>query len=261
MYRTLDADRIIATIVTLEQRIAARFPEAGLRKVCNELLEVARDSKLRATAAARPKRGLRAGVAALLGLGLLLLAYVASIIEVKRDAENLYGVLQGIDAAMNILVLMGAGVLFLFTVEARSNRARALSDLNELRSIVHVIDMHQLTKDPSTMAAVGTGTSASPQRQLTAFELVRYLDYCSEMLSLAAKVAALYAQETRDPVVIETESDLVQITSNLSNKIWQKITIVQYHLAAGDGAKAGSAALPPVAKASPVQPSRQVLDP
>ncbi len=261
MYRTLDADRIIATIATLEQRIAARFPDAGLRKVCNELLEVARDSKLRAATAARPNRGLRLGVAALLGLGLLLLAYVASIIEVKRDAENLYGVLQGIDAAMNILVLMGAGVLFLLTVEARSNRARALAELNELRSIVHVIDMHQLTKDPSAHATVGTGTPVSPQRQLTPFELVRYLDYCSEMLSLAAKVAALYAQETRDPVVIETESDLVQITSNLSNKIWQKITIVQYHLAADDAAKAGSAGLPPVATAIPVQPSRQVLEP
>jgi hypothetical protein len=47
------------------------------------------------------------------------------------------------------------------------------------------------------------------------------------MLSLAAKVAALYAQSTKDPVVIETASDLAQITSNLSNKIWQKINIVQ----------------------------------
>lgn len=244
MYRTLDADRIIETIAQLEQRIAARFPQSGLRRVCSELLDVARDSKVRAAEAARPNRGIRWGVAALLALGMLLLAYVASIIEIKRDAENLFGVLQGIDAAMNALVLMGAGVLFLLTVETRWNRQRALADLNQLRSIVHVIDMHQLTKDPSATVAVGTGTPASPKRHLTAFELVRYLDYCSEMLSLAAKVAALYAQETRDPVVIETESDLVQITSNLSNKIWQKITIVQYQMAGDEAAKAASAVLP-----------------
>ena len=31
---------------------------------------------------------------------------------------------------------------------------------------------------------------SSPKRLLSPFELTRYLDYCSEMLSLAAKVAA-----------------------------------------------------------------------
>jgi hypothetical protein len=87
--------------------------------------------------------------------------------------------------------------------------------------------MHQLTKDPSGAIIGGKATASSPARKLTPFELTRYLDYCSEMLSLAAKVAALYAQSTKDPVVIEAASDLAQITSNLSNKIWQKINIVQ----------------------------------
>lgn len=62
---------------------------------------------------------------------------------------------------------------------------------------------------------------------MTAFELTRYLDYCSEMLSLSAKIAALYAQSTSDSVVIEAASDLSTLTTNLSSKIWQKITIVQ----------------------------------
>jgi len=38
---------------------------------------------------------------------------------------------------------------------------------------------------------------------MTPFELGRYLDYCSEMLSLTGKVAALYAQDLDDPVVVE----------------------------------------------------------
>jgi hypothetical protein len=248
MYRTLDPDRIVETIAQLERRIADRFPHAGLGRVCRELLDVAHESKARARAAARADPWLRLAVLTVLGVGLLLLGYVVSIIEVKRDAENLFGVLQGIDAAMNIVVLMGAGLLFLFTLEARANRQRTLAHLSELRSIVHVIDMHQLTKDPSALATVGSGTPSSPQRQLSPFELMRYLDYCSEMLSLAAKVAALYAQETRDPVIIETESDLVQITSNLSNKIWQKITIVQYQIATD--AVAGGAAQPPLPSAA-----------
>ena len=56
---------------------------------------------------------------------------------------------------------------------------------------------------------------------------MRYLDYCSEMLSLAAKVAAIYAQSSKDPQVVAASSDLQQITANLSSKIWQKINIAQ----------------------------------
>jgi hypothetical protein len=48
------------------------------------------------------------------------------------------------------------------------------------------------------------------------------------MLSLVAKLAALYAQDMRDPVVIDTVSDIEAMTTNLSRKIWQKITIVEH---------------------------------
>jgi hypothetical protein len=118
--------------------------------------------------------------------------------------------------------VVGAGVLFLVTFEARTKRAEALADLHELRSIVHVIDMHQLTKDPTA----GVPTMNSPARTLSPYELTRYLDYCSELLSLAAKVAALYAQSSTDPVVIDAVNDLERLTTNLSQKIWQKITLV-----------------------------------
>ena len=47
------------------------------------------------------------------------------------------------------------------------------------------------------------------------------------MLSLTAKVAALYAQVFPDPVVTDAVSDIERITSGLSQKIWQKIMILQ----------------------------------
>ncbi len=106
-------------------------------------------------------------------------------------------------------------------------------ELHQLQSIVHVIDMHQLTKDPSRLLSGGAPTSSSPERPLTPFELTRYLDYCSEMLSLAAKIAALYAQATKDPVIIESTGGLEQLTANLSSKIWQKIRLTQDLVDAG----------------------------
>jgi hypothetical protein len=246
MFRTLDSVKLIGTLRKLRSRIEERFPEAGLAKVCGELTALAEENRGKIVAISRPHLPLRLGVATLLAIGIALIAYVATIIDVKRDTDNLFGVLQGIEALFNIVLLMGAAVLFLVTVEERIKRHRALKDLHELRSIVHVIDMHQLTKDPVAGASVGIATPSSPPRTLTPYELMRYLDYCSEMLSLTAKTAALYAQSLRDPVVVNAVNDIESLTANLSQKIWQKIMILQ----AGATGQNESAATPPAAGAN-----------
>jgi len=53
-----------------------------------------------------------------------------------------------------------------------------------------------------------------------------YLDYCSELLSLIGKVAALCAEESRDSLVLTTVSDLETLTTGMSRKIWQKISLL-----------------------------------
>jgi hypothetical protein len=233
MYRALDPEKIVATLERLEGRISARFENSGLARVCSELTQVAREHKSRVEQIGRRSVLLRLAVSAILLGGVWLLLMIGPLIRFETfAADSIYSVLQGIDAAFNILVLMGAAVFFLFTVEERIKRKRALDALHELRSIVHVIDMHQLTKDPSMMGATAKVTSISPARVLSPFELTRYLDYCSEMLSLSAKVAALYAQSFPDPVVTDAVSDLERVTTNLSQKIWQKISMIHTHWAA-----------------------------
>ena len=134
--------------------------------------------------------------------------------------------LQAVEAAANIVVLLGAVLFFLISLETRLKRNRSLRDLHVFRSIAHVIDMHQLTKDPSSALVSESATASSPQRTMSAFELTRYLDYCSEMLSLTSKLAAIYAQNLPDPVVIDAVNEIESLTTNLSQKIWQKITIL-----------------------------------
>ncbi len=226
-YRTLDADKIVDTLERLHARIQERFPQAGLAKVCAGLVDVARDTKQRAQRIEEPNTLIRLGGFAVIAAGLAAVAYVASIIEFKRSADDLFGVMQGIEAAINVLVLSGAAIFFLSTLESRWKRQRALAHLHELRTIVHVIDMHQLTKDPASVSQPDRATRSSPKRVMTAFELLRYLDYCSEMLSLCAKLATLYAQSSRDAVVISSVTELEQISANLSHKIWQKITLIR----------------------------------
>ncbi|MEZ4893782.1 MAG: hypothetical protein R2778_12305 [Saprospiraceae bacterium] len=64
------------------------------------------------------------------------------------------------------------------------------------------MDMHQLTKDPSHQLVKISDTESSPKRALTREQLTRYLDYCTEILSLNVKIAALFAQHVDDPVVL-----------------------------------------------------------
>ena len=116
------------------------------------------------------------------------------------------------------LVLVGAAIFFLATLESRIKRRRALRALRELRSIAHIIDMHQLTKDPER--------TQPTEREMTAADLARYLDYCSEMLSLTGKVAALYVQNFEDGVALQAVNEIEDLTTGLSRKIWQKLTIV-----------------------------------
>ena len=47
------------------------------------------------------------------------------------------------------------------------------------------------------------------------------------MLSLTGKLAALFSQSVNDEVVIEAVNDVENLGSNLSRKIWQKITMLE----------------------------------
>ena len=225
-YRTLDFEAILKTVRRLERRISERFPGSGLLSICHELVSLAEDVQHRAKAIAAPNIALRTAVYILIFAGIAGLLIIAFAVKFQIGNAELLSVLQAVEAAANIVVLLGAGLLFLISLETRLKRNRSLRDLNVFRSIAHVIDMHQLTKDPSTGLASDHATASSPERTMTPFELTRYLDYCTEMLSLTSKLAAVYAQNLPDPVVIDAVYDIESLTTNLSQKIWQKITIV-----------------------------------
>lgn len=235
-YLAINAASLISTIERLERRIVERFEGRGLAGVCGELAEVARKDRERVAALKRPYLWVRIGVWTVVTLGVAALFFLIKEVKLPslmrlllpgEEEGAALGFFQGVDSAVNVIVLFGAGLFFLLRHEERAKRRIALDDLYELRSLAHVIDMHQLTKDPTILLSDHQRTASSPKEHMTAFELARYLDYCSEMLSLLAKIAALYAQDMRDPVVIESVSDLEAMTTNLSRKIWQKIMIVE----------------------------------
>lgn len=225
MYRNLDAGKIVDTAATLRDRIVERFPGSSLAKLAAELLATCRQASETADWLARPHRLLRATVVVLLLLLFGILVGALLGLRIQPGFANLSDLFQGLEAAVNDVVFLGLAVFFLFTLETRLKRRRALAAIHELRSLAHIVDMHQLTKDPARLLAPGTDTAASPQRTMSPFELTRYLDYCSELLSVISKAAALHVQRFQDPVTMTAVDQVESLAAGLSRKIWQKIMI------------------------------------
>jgi hypothetical protein len=226
MFRRIDSGHLISTAGRLRRRIEERFPDSGLGRIAGELEAVTGEAAEMATTISRPNwilRGLVAlGILALLGV----LGAVASQLKPAQGSPGWSDFMQGLEALVNSLIFAGAAVFFLVGLETRRKRGRVLTALHTLRSLAHIVDMHQLTKDPESVAARGKATASSPERTLTPFELNRYLDYASEMLAIIGKLAAVYVQDFDDPITLNAASDVQDLTVNLSRSIWQKIVVI-----------------------------------
>lgn len=218
---TLDPVKIIETIDTLRLRIESRFPKSGLLGVCGICLKIAEQARARAEFIDRPTYWLRAIIV------LFIVAIVFGIVSVTvflpRHLLDITENWETIEALTSETLLLAAGLFFLISLETRFKRRRALSAIHELRALAHVVDMHQLTKDPERLLPDWIQSEHSPRMTMNAFELGRYLDYCNEMLSLIGKLAAVYIQRFDDEVALEAVTEVEILTASLCDRIWQKI--------------------------------------
>ena len=222
-YKKLDSAKIERTIAALHGKIAESLRDRGLVRVCGELHALSRKAESEAVAIAR-RNWLVVGVAGVLSVVIVGLI-VWSMVHLKPINGPLVfsDYLQALESGINDLLLTGAAIWFLFTVENRLKRRRALNAIHELRAIAHIIDMHQLTKNPSWEGA-GPGGQPAPEAGL---DLHLYFQYCSAMLSLTGKVAALYVQKFNDSETLAAVNEVEELTTGLSRKIWQKMTVLQ----------------------------------
>jgi hypothetical protein len=225
MYRRLNERLLLRTLEVLVRRIEERFPDSGLGKVGRELLALGNDAAVNTAWLRRPIWPLRiATYASLVAAGILLVAAIAVLPEFRMEGWSEF--FQGTEALVQDVVFLGIAAYFVMTLETRLKRRRALGAIHSLRSLAHIVDAHQLTKDPERLRASRPDTASSPVRDMTREQLGRYLDYCSELLSLTSKLAALYVQDFNDPVVLGAVSEVETLCGGLAGKIWQKITML-----------------------------------
>lgn len=225
----LEADLVQVSIAHLGQRIAARFPARNLVQVAAQLADLA-DEVEDTSGASRTRLRIARWVSTVLGLAITaatVLIVVAVLRQVRVElVDGSADWVPLVESGINDVVFAGIAIWFLLALPARFERARILALLHRLRSLAHVIDMHQLTKDPEHLNPNYSPTGVSVRDPMSREEMAHYLDYCSELLSLTGKVAALCAEASEDDVILDTVAGVESLTSDLAARIWQKISLL-----------------------------------
>ena len=145
----LREDRLLETVKKVGQQIRTRFPDSGLSKLADDVVLITRDALVRAAAIRRPNLWLRAG------LGLVAVIAIGGVVayaQSRPDGRTTWQTaLSFFDEAKGSAAVLTAAAIFLVTLETRLKRSRALRAVHELRAVAHIIDMHQLTKDPDKL--------------------------------------------------------------------------------------------------------------
>jgi hypothetical protein len=217
-YRHLRAEKLIETVQNLAVRVTTRFPGAGLGQVACVVTTITQEAAATAEGIRRPNWWLRGG---LIALALLVVGgAIVVAIDLRHTDNALTRITEFIKLTSGALVYLVAGGVFLWTLETRFKRAKAVRAIHELRGLAHIIDMHQLTKDPERKPDPGATA-------LTLEEMWQYLHYCTELLAIITKLGQLYVQDFPDGTTLAAVDQLENLGTGLSQKIWQKIMILE----------------------------------
>lgn len=235
-YRALDPKRILLTAKKTREQIAELFPGSGLEGVAKELVEVAHETRAQTHLISKPLWGLRIGIGLLVLMVVCLPCVALGVIELTETKPQLWDFLEATDAGIHILLVLAGGILFLVATERRIQRKRAMSSLNELRSLAHIIDMHQMSKDPITRQTETTDPEVLRGRTVhTPVQLGQYLDFSADMLSIVGKLAALYPQNLDDRDVLVAVNEIESLSTSTARKVWQKLMILNQVMLSGAG--------------------------
>ena len=220
---------VIETARRLRDRIGARFPDRGIHRVAQELVSLTEQVADTSAGSRRRSRLVRSASHTVIGIVVLvaLVAFGFAVEAAFTDApDNRLDWLPLIESAVNDIVFVAIAVVLLYSFPERVQRADLLAKLHRLRSLAHIVDMHQLTKEPESLRDAFVNGTDGADICLTPEQIEYYLEYCTELLSIVSKAAALCAEESQDDIVLNTVSTIETLTMGMSRKVWQKITVL-----------------------------------
>jgi hypothetical protein len=211
--RTLDPEKLVKTSAQLADWIGGEFPTSHLSQVAREVATLTQQAVDRAASIRRPNFWLRAGIVALLAVAVAAVGW-------QVYNHSLDQTVQFIKDTQGAGIYLLSALVFLVTLEIRLKRRKALQAVDELRAMAHIIDMHQLAKDPVLETFRDEPTPYGDKTN-------QYLHACTALLALVSTVGQLYVENFPDAVAVRAVDDFESMATGLSNKIWNKILSMQ----------------------------------
>lgn len=214
----LDPERLEAKIRELATACRSRFPDRGLPDRLDDLADLSADAAALADRV-KGRTPLDFLIPAVAMLGILAVAGLIGIsfsfrMEVPTSVLD---VVEPLDAAVNLGILLLTFGFLVYRIVAERRRGRLLAMVHRIRSLVHLFDMIQLTKN----------LEPAEDAPLSIEDRVRYLDHCSQGASLASKCAALLIAHHPDPPLVVAVNEVESVCSGISQKIWAKIAVLR----------------------------------
>jgi hypothetical protein len=215
--RKLDPEKLLETSGKLAAWITTELPGSHLASVAQEVQAVTREALARAEAIRRPNFFLRAGLAA------VLLAVLGAVVH-QLLSHPLQEVLKFLDDTKGWGIYAVGFVIFFVTLEVRLKRRKALQAVHELLSLAHIIDMHQLAKDPELERFRKKDEHAN---LIFAEKRKVYLHACTALLALVSKIGQLYVDHFPDAVATRAVNDFEEVANGMAMKIWSKLQTLE----------------------------------
>jgi 4-amino-4-deoxy-L-arabinose transferase-like glycosyltransferase len=208
--RTLVPQELIKTSQELAQWMSEELPSASLTTVAHEITILTQEAVARAEKIRQPNLWLRAGV-------ISILVIIVAALGWQVYAQSWTELLHFADITKGVGIYLLSALVFLVTLEIRLKRRNALKAVHELRAMAHIIDMHQLAKDP----VIESFRDNQPDELRN--KINQYLHACTALLALVSKIGQLYVENFPDSVAVRAVDDFESMATGLSNKIWSKI--------------------------------------
>lgn len=215
--KALDPELLVTHIQALRDQTRKIFPARSLPRYQDNLIGLATEVRF----TARKLSGRSPLDFLLPGLIIFIALLIATVILVLfqfrvQMPESIVEIMEPLEASTNLAVLVAGTTYLMWRTVAERRRHRALSVLHKIRSQIHILDMTQLAKNLNEVE----------DDQLSLVDRIRYLDLCSQTVSLTAKVGALLITNFDDPIVISAVTEIETLSTGLSQKIWLKIDVL-----------------------------------
>ena len=171
---SLEHARLVKLLQEQMAHIEKRFGDRGLYDVSKKVYDSFERAPKITREILKPNYWIRIVVVFLAVL--MLLTIVMGFSQLNFGLGDGWSVLEGIEAGISTLVYSGIAIIFLVSLEIRQRRQRTLKALQELRALAHVLDMHQMNKDPEQLVFTAELSDEGAESVMSPFLLERYLD-------------------------------------------------------------------------------------